>query len=366
MNKTPLFKLHTDNLKKINEQEQELPELQRELQQTLVELDFAKETDIIVYKDLLQKQRELEKRISRRKKEKMSYLTKTSSALVEYMDIVNNPQKITRGTELLKSNNMQKKEVSKKYSSYRSLRSVLDENYAYTEEKTLNEENFCFKCQKYRVNLADDIALMVCPSCNTQVTVTEFYVRPVTTDSSYSDKKEYQRFPHFCNWLDNIQGKSKTVVPDNVIAMVKKEIHRERMDDHLDQLDEFDIRRYLQKHRKKGMDKFYDNCPQILYIVTGTPPLQMTSDMEHNLKLLFMAIQEPFELFKTENRHNFSSYSYIIFRFCQLLGYTTFLPKLKLHKDPKIRHENDATWKKICKYMGGEEKGWKFIKTYDF
>lgn len=366
MNKTPLYKLHTDNLKKINEEELELPSLELRFQEIMKNLEALKESDIITYKQLVLEKKELESRISKLKKNKFNYLTKTSSALVEYMDIVNNPKKITRGMELLKSNNTMKKEVSKKYSSYRTLRSVLDENYAYTEEKTLNEENFCFRCQKYRVNLSDDIAQMVCPSCNTQVTVTEFHVRPISSENSYNDKKEYQRFPHFCNWLDNIQGKSKTIVPEHVILLVKKEIHRERMDDKLDQLDEFDIRRYLQKHRKKGLDKFYDNCPQILYIVTGYPPLQMTSDMEHNLKLLFMAIQEPFELFKTENRHNFSSYSYIIFRFCQLLGYSTFLPKLKLHKDPKIRHENDATWKKICKYMGGDEKGWTFIKTYDF
>ena len=80
----------------------------------------------------------------------------------------------------------------------------------------------------------------------------------------------------------------------------------------------------------------------------------MSPDMEHNLKLMFMAIQEPYELFK-DTRHNFTSYSYIIYKFCDLLDYTEFLSQLKLHKDEAKVYEHDQIWKKICQYMGGEE-----------
>ena len=367
MNKTPLFKIHNDNLSKLQNKEKDIPMIEQRLQELSEQIPRAKETDIIVYKKMLVERREKEAELKALKKEKLQYLTKTSSALCNYMDAVANPKKITKGIELLKSKNKVNREVSEKYSKYRELRSIIDKDYAYTENKTLNDENYCYSCQKFRVSLEDDAAVLVCPDCHTQVTVTEFYVKLNSTENTYNDKKqnEYQRFAHYCSWLDNIQGKSKVVIPESVVDLVKKEIYRERMSDRMHELDEFDIRRYLQKHRKKGLDKFYDNCSQILYEVTGFPPLQMTSDMEHNMKLLFMAIQEPFELFKSEKRHNFSSYSSILYKFCQLLGYTQFLPKLKLPKNPKIRYENDIVWKKICEYMGGEEKGWTFIK-YDY
>jgi hypothetical protein len=170
---------------------------------------------------------------------------------------------------------------------------------------------------------------------------------------------EYKRFTHFCDWLANMQAKESTIVPTDIIEVVKREVIRERMDQRLEQLTVDDIKRYLKKHK---YNKWYDNIPQILFRITKVPPPQMTPDMEHNLKLMFMAIQEPYEMFK-DNRHNFTSYSYIIYKFCQLLGYTAFLSQLKLHKDEGKIYEHDQIWKKICHYMGGEEKGWKFIKT---
>ncbi len=206
-----------------------------------------------------------------------------------------------------------------------------------------------------------DEALFVCTKCGSETTVSIRAEKPSTTDPPAENKMyEYKRFTHFCDWLANIQAKESTIVPDNIIDIVKKEVIRERMDTKLTSLTGDDIKRYLKKHK---FNKWYDNIPQILYRITKIPPPQMTPDMEHNLKLMFMAIQEPYELFK-DNRHNFTSYSYIIYKFCHLLGYTEFLAYLKLHKDEAKIYEHDQIWKKICQYMGGEECGWKFIKTY--
>ena len=86
----------------------------------------------------------------------------------------------------------------------------------------------------------------------------------------------------------------------------------------------------------------------------------MTHEMEENLQSMFMATQEPFEMYKN-GRHNFSSYSYIIYKFCQLLRYNQFLPKLTLPENDGIIYKHDSIWKKICEYMGGEDKGWFFL-----
>ena len=51
------------------------------------------------------------------------------------------------------------------------------------------------------------------------------------------------------------------------------------------------------------------------------------------------------------------------YKFCQILGYNEFLPKLKLYKDRLKLYEHDKIWKKICEHLGGENAGWKFIKS---
>ena len=160
--------------------------------------------------------------------------------------------------------------------------------------------------------------------------------------------------------MANIQGKESVKVSEEVINTIIREIVHEKMENSLEKLTEADIKRYLKKHRKL---RYYDHATQILYRITNKPPLQMTPKMEEKLKIMFLQIQEPFEIFKGKNRSNFFSYSYIIYKFCQLLEYNEFLPKLKLYKDRLKLYEHDKIWEKICAHLGGESVGWKFIKS---
>ena len=160
--------------------------------------------------------------------------------------------------------------------------------------------------------------------------------------------------------MANIQGKESVKVSEEVINTIIREIVHERMENSLEKLTEADIKRYLKKNRKL---RYYNHATQILYRITKIPPLQMTPIMEEKMKMRFLQIQEPFEIFKGKNRSNFFSYSYIIYKFCQILGYNEFLPKLKLYKDRLKLYEHDKIWNKICEHLGGESAGWKFIKS---
>ena len=207
---------------------------------------------------------------------------------------------------------------------------------------------------------------MVSPKCGSQVIVTQKYTKLSINDPIAEIKgNKYQRYSHFCNWIDKIQGKENLTIPNYVIDTVKKEIKREHKEDRLELFTENDIRRYLKKYRshKLKYDSFYDHGTKILWIVTGIQPRQMSSEMEVTLQNMFTAIQEPFKMYKN-SRHNLSSYMYILHKFCQLLGYNEFLPKFWLPKTVGIIYKHDSIWKKICEYMGGEGAGWKFTKTY--
>jgi hypothetical protein len=148
------------------------------------------------------------------------------------------------------------------------------------------------------------------------------------------------------------------LVPDEILAAIRAEAKTEKR--ALTDLQAADVKRYLKK-RGYG-SKYYDNIPQILLRIANRQPPQMTADMVSQMLMLFRSIQEPYELYKG-SRRNFISYNYIIYKFCELLGYTQFLPYLKLHKDESKTHDDDQIWKQICEHLGGEEVGWAFIKT---
>ena len=362
--KTTLSKLHNDHIKMILTEESTIPEIHKHVD-TLKEQINRGILNVIQTKDAQLQIKELEQKIKHIEKQKIDYLLTNGDLLHKFNECEKNV-KVVHTSDTLKScgatiatgaNAVSGTE--KKFQYYRSYRTRVDPDYVHHNEDIVNEENFCYTCNQFRVALGDE-TMFVCPVCGSETTVSIRAEKPSSTDPPAENKMyEYKRFTHFCDWIANIQAKESTIVPPTIIEIVKKEVIREKMDKRLDQLKPDDIKRYLKKHK---FNKWYDNIPQILHRITKSPPPQMSPDMEHNLKLMFMAIQEPYEMFK-DTRHNFTSYSYIIYKFCDLLGYTEFLSQLKLHKDEAKVYEHDQIWKKICQYMGGEECGWKFIKT---
>jgi ribosomal protein L37AE/L43A len=361
--KLTITQLHNDRLKEIYEEEKKIPELKIKIDE--LEESSRKSDDIAFKKNCELEVKKLKKNIDEIQSLRMDYYKNSGYLLSKHIE--KNKKSHTKKVGL---ESLGKKEFKKNSSVikglYRNYRSSVDPDYVCVDEDTVNDENYCFNCKKFKVTTYDE-SIMVCPKCGSQSIITQKYTRPITSDTQVDCKSyEYQRFTHFCDWIDKIQGKEKQVIPDYIIEAVNREIRREFKTDKLETLTEKDIKRYLKKYKNKGKKKYdiyYVNSTKILWLVTNIQPLQMTAEMESNLQSMFMAIQEPYELYK-EDKHNISGYSYILSKFCQLLGYYEFLPKFNLHKNEALTYKHDMIWKKICKYMGGEEKGWKFIKSY--
>jgi hypothetical protein len=241
---------------------------------------------------------------------------------------------------------------------YRLMRARLDPDYVPDTDKVVNDDNYCKNCRRFRVILQDD-AVFVCEQCGSERVIPLTGERASLKDPPNETKVfDYQRVVHFLDRLDCLQAKERSLVPDEILAAIRAEAKTEKR--ALTDLQAADVKRYLKK-RGYG-SKYYDNIPQILLRIANRQPPQMTADMVSQMLMLFRSIQEPYELYKG-SRRNFISYNYIIYKFCELLGYTQFLPYLKLHKDESKTHDDDQIWKQICEHLGGEEVGWAFIKT---
>lgn len=87
-------------------------------------------------------------------------------------------------------------------------------------------------------------------------------------------------------------------------------------------------------------------------------PPKMTQALEDKLRMMFRDIQEPFNNNCPESRKNFLSYSYVLYKFCELLGEDDYLPCFPLLKSKEKLYQQDVIWKQIC-----ADLQWEYIST---
>jgi hypothetical protein len=84
----------------------------------------------------------------------------------------------------------------------------------------------------------------------------------------------------------------------------------------------------------------------------------MPQELEERLRIMFKDIQAPFEKHCPPERKNFLSYSYVLYKFCELLGEDEYLEYFPLLKSKEKLYNQDVLFRKIC-----EELRWEFIPT---
>lgn len=359
-----------DNIPLIELENNELITLKNELCSKTLEQRTIEEFDKIYEID--EKIRSNIEKINKLRKSINNYYLLNGELLNEYEDFENKSSKkiitvnikdICKKKKYKVLNDVMGQDKNTKADFLKEYLSKNKQDYISLQESTITEDNYCIDCQAFRI-LKPSESKNVCEFCNTEVNIIMDYEKPSIKDPPMEVRYyEYQRIKHFCDWLANLQGKESSEVPEEIITLVQLEI-RKHKNLKLEDLDEEDIRNFIKKNAKKinGTDRYYEHVTQILFKVTGIPPLTMTPEQEENLKIMFILIQEPYNRFVIAmNRKNIFSYSCIIYKFCQLLGYTDFMKKLKLLKEKEKLNELDTIWRKICKFMGD---GWTFHKFY--
>jgi hypothetical protein len=164
----------------------------------------------------------------------------------------------------------------------------------------------------------------------------------------------YKKINHLNEILNQFQAKESTIIPDEVMNEVVCEIRKRRIQ-NIAELCEKDIREIL---KKLNRSKYYEHATHILSRLNGNPPPTITPEIEEKIRAMFQEIQAPFLLYCPDDRTNFLSYSYILYKFFELLDldeYKVYFPLLK-SRDRLIAH--DQIWKKICDYLK-----WEFIRS---
>lgn len=212
----------------------------------------------------------------------------------------------------------------------------------------------CTICNVARDELPDE-GILVCPKCGS-----EEYMMVVSDFPSFRDPPKernnyaYKKINHLNEILNQFQAKESTIIPEEVMNEVICELKKRRIQ-NIAELTETGMREIL---KKLNRSKYYEHATHILSRLNGNPPPTITPEIEEKIRTMFQEIQAPFLLHCPDDRTNFLSYSYILYKFFELLEldeYKAYFPLLK-SRDRLISH--DIIWKKICDYLR-----WEYIAS---
>ncbi len=224
------------------------------------------------------------------------------------------------------------------------------------EPVKLIDSYICATCKVGKLSVGTD-AHMICPNCG----ATDIYFDSGAQGMSYDQEVNsevntsfaYKRINHFNEWIAQFQAKEAINITESVLNDIRAEFKKSRTNSR--DITQTKVKAILKKLKQS---KLYEHIAIITNILNGINPPKMTAHLEEQLRTMFKDIQEPFERNKPKTRSNFLSYSYCLYKFCELLNKDEFLPCFHLLKSRERLHQQDCIWKKICADMH-----WGFIPT---
>ena len=380
--RTTLDSLHRVRVQGILEKETELSDLKTRL--SGIEEREGVVTDEIEYDQLQKQKRDVQKEIERREdsSEILDYFLENGEILYNYYEvqeiiqrdasssIKRAPTKAKPGSVLAALETAAATEgVTEKpqYSSQNTgeilRRDKLLEQYLQNvhpeharganamEDDTYGE---CAECEKEMIFSANE-AVFTCTDCGYQQFVLVDSDKP-----SYKDPPRevsyyaYKRINHFNEWLAQFQAKESTEIPQEVYDAICAELKKERILDYRT-LARQKVREILKKLK---YNKYYEHVPHIINRLNGQHAPVMSREIEEKLRYMFKEIQPSFQKNCPKDRSNFLSYSYVLYKFCELLDLDEYLPSFPLLKNRDKLYIQDKIWELIC-----QDLSWQFIRS---
>jgi hypothetical protein len=239
-------------------------------------------------------------------------------------------------------------------------KSTLVDEYLFVTSKNhikkANNDNLelCKCCKSQMICLQHD-AIIICEKCGYQELLLVEQNRPILKQNIKDTSHfSYKRINHFREWCNQVQGKESTDIPDEIFEKILNEIKKEKIFD-TKTITYTKMREILKRLR---INKYYEHINYIINRINGIPTPQFSSELEDKLCNMFRDIQGPFLKHCPKDRKNFLSYSYVLYKFFQILGLTEYLKYFPLLKSREKLYIQDQIWRKIC-----EELNYEFIAS---
>jgi predicted nucleic acid-binding Zn-ribbon protein len=405
---TTLEAFHTEKMRTMNDKRSQISSLETKIEEKEAQIDeFAGALHSDEYKVMVEELQDLEQQVVRLQKddERLDYFLQVGNILFNYYDsqekiasghhvtskkpasklrtpqnsvlnyfntdpgsfvevgepslsqplpplIVAEPKKVIRARDIEDSNGLQRDKALERYLSI--IEPTAIRGGILPGSGIEPDFGACPHCETEMVFYHNE-ATLGCPGCGYQDFILVDSEKP-----SYKDPPReisyfaYKKINHFNEWLAQFQAKESTEIPADVYENILAEIKKERIIDPRT-LKPQKLREVL---KKLHLNKFYEHIPHILHRMNAFCAPTMSREMEDKLRYMFKEIQPSFIRHCPRGRSNFLSYSYVLYKFCQLLELDDFLPCFPLLKSHEKLYMQDNIWQKIC-----VDLGWEFIRT---
>jgi Poxvirus Late Transcription Factor VLTF3 like len=396
---TTLEGFHNDRIKKFQEQKNSLPELKEELlalqarlKNWKIDLRFTDE-----HKECLERETDLIKKIQAidSDKDQMNYYLNVGDILFGYYDTqqriavgdntfsaesnklrtpANSVLSYFKSSEVAVTTDKKKKRAAKATNKASDVSVEVDglrrdkalEKYLSIIEPSaiksgimpgsgIESDYGCCPVCESEMHFAQNEAMLGCPECGHQDFILVDSEKP-----SYKDPPReisyfaYKKINHLNEWLAQFQAKETTEIPQEIFELIQTELKKERITDTL-KLKPSKLREILKKLK---LSKYYEHVAHIMNRLNGVQAPVLSREVEDKLRFMFREIQPSFINHCPKGRSNFLSYSYVLYKFCQLLELDEFLPCFPLLKSREKLYMQDKIWQNIC-----DDMGWEFIKS---
>ena len=304
-------------------------------------------------------QENIKKKIDKLEDTINNYYLDNSFILNKYYNTSNNSDKNTKKKNILNFFEKEKpsaNENNQENNIITTYLSRINDNYINNNIKDLEEHIYiCKECGNKNIVYKQYESEIYCSDCGytnkIMISNDNNYYKDNPIEISYF---AYKRINHFNEWIAQFQAKESTSIPKEVYEKVLTELNKNINLDK-NNISHIEIRQILKKMK---LNKYYEHIPNIINTITGKNAPIISSEYEELLRTMFKEIQEPFFKHCPDNRKNFLSYSYVLYKFCELLELDYLLKFFPLLKSREKLQQQDAIWKCICK-----ELEWEYIPS---
>jgi len=303
------------------------------------------------------------------KNDELEYYTNTSDILFNYYELVDKQSKSKKQTKAISNKQTNKtildalnnihgnvKEIKdNEQQSFNDNNKIKDKSDLVDEYLNITNKNhirkidnsgleICKRCNEQMTCFQHD-AIIICESCGFQELLLVEQNRPIlkqnVKDTSHFS---YKRINHFREWCNQVQGKESTDIPNEVFEKILNEIKKEKIS-NTKSITYTKMREILKRLR---INKYYEHINYIINRINGIPTPNFSPELEEKLFMMFRDIQGPFLRHCPKDRKNFLSYSYVLYKFFQILGFNEYLRYFPLLKSREKLYVQDQIWRKIC------------------
>lgn len=303
----------------------------------------------------------------------LEYYKNTSDILFNYYELLEKQSKTTKKNKMTPSANKTILDALNNYDNGNSSpppsnntnvvkqdsvtqKSDLVDEYLYMTNKNhikkveIEDVELC-KCCKNPMTCLQYDAIMICDKCGCQELLLVEQNRPIMKQKAKDTSHfSYKRINHFREWCNQVQGKESTDIPNEVFEKILNEIKKEKIS-NTKNITYSKMREILKRLR---INKYYEHINYIINRINGIPTPQFSPELEEKLFIMFRDIQGPFLNNCPKERKNFLSYSYVLYKFFQILGLNEYLKFFPLLKSREKLYVQDQIWKKICEELNYE------------